>query len=139
VFFYRFRKRLINFSSFKKYGSVCYVVGSGPSLKLKDLENIKDDFSISSNRIYHLFPETSWRPKIYVVQDEACLKVQLKDIEFTRLLDTNLWFVFPQFAFAISKIRQSTAQFYKFIDSDGGCNFRLASDGHFFPMEVRLL
>ena len=122
----------MNFSAPKEYGPVCYVVGSGPSLKLEDLAKIGNNFSISSNRIYHVFSTTDWRPQIYIVQDEACLKVQLSDKNFTALLGSKLQFVFPPFAFAIKKIRKSTAKFYRFVDSDGGRAFQLASNDQVF-------
>lgn len=47
----------------------CFIVGSGPSLTIEQLEKIKDEDSIAANRIYKLFDKTTWRPKYYVIQD----------------------------------------------------------------------
>jgi len=129
IFFRSFKKRVINFSHFKHNSKVCYIVGSGPSLEIKDLEKIHDHFSISSNRIYHIFDKTDWRPSLYLVQDEACLKTQLLDHKFVKILDSDLIFLFPQFAFSIKIIRRSKAYFYRLVDQ----NFKLAtSEGTFF-------
>lgn len=47
----------------------CFIVGSGPSLTLEQLEQIKNEISFGSNRIYKMFDKTSWKPKYYVIQD----------------------------------------------------------------------
>ena len=47
----------------------CFIVGSGPSLTIEQLEKIKNEVSFGSNRIYKMFDKTSWRPKYYVIQD----------------------------------------------------------------------
>lgn len=56
----------------------CFVVGSGPSLTVDDLELIKDEVSFSSNRIYGIFPKTSWRPTYYACQDDGVI-LELRD------------------------------------------------------------
>lgn len=56
----------------------CFVVGSGPSLTINDLELIKNEDSFSSNRIYGIFPKTSWRPMYYACQDDGVI-LELKD------------------------------------------------------------
>ncbi len=47
----------------------CFIVGSGPSLTIQQLETIKNEVSFGANRIYKLFNRTNWRPKYYVIQD----------------------------------------------------------------------
>ena len=56
----------------------CFVVGSGPSLTIDDLEMIKNEISFSSNRIYSLFSKTEWRPTFYACQDDGVI-LELKD------------------------------------------------------------
>ena len=56
----------------------CFVVGSGPSLTVDDLELIRDEVSFSSNRIYGIFPKTSWRPTYYACQDDGVI-LELND------------------------------------------------------------
>lgn len=50
-------------------GERCFIVGTGPSLKMEDLELIKGEYSFSVNSIVLSFPDTTWRPTYYVIQD----------------------------------------------------------------------
>ena len=50
-------------------GKRCFIVGSGPSLSMEQLEAIKSEDCFGANRIYKLFDKTLWRPKYYVIQD----------------------------------------------------------------------
>ncbi len=50
-------------------GKRCFIVGSGPSLTVEQLEAIKNEDCFGANRIYKMFDKTSWRPKYYVIQD----------------------------------------------------------------------
>lgn len=53
----------------KYKGERGFVIGNGPSLTAGDLERLKDEVTIASNKIYLIFPETNWRPTIYTVAD----------------------------------------------------------------------
>ena len=55
----------------KHIGQRCFVVATGPSLKISDLETLKNhnELSISMNSIYKGFQKTSWRPKYYLATD----------------------------------------------------------------------
>ena len=53
----------------KYKGKRGFVIGNGPSLLAGDLEMLQDEITIASNKIYLIFPETSWRPTIYTVAD----------------------------------------------------------------------
>ncbi len=50
-------------------GQRCFIIGTGPSLKVKDLEALKGEYTFGSNRIFEIFPLTSWRPTYYINQD----------------------------------------------------------------------
>lgn len=47
----------------------CFVIGTGPSLSIDDLEMLKDEFTFSVNSIINCFNMTNWRPTCYVAQD----------------------------------------------------------------------
>lgn len=47
----------------------CFIVGTGPSLTMEDLELIKNEISFSVNSIVLSFPDTDWRPTYYAIQD----------------------------------------------------------------------
>lgn len=52
-------------------GERCFIVGTGPSLRMSDLETLRlnHEICISMNGIYKGFDKTKWRPDYYVVGD----------------------------------------------------------------------
>ena len=63
-----------DYSLLKQYkdihkGERCFIVGTGPSLKMEDLEKIKGEYSFSVNSIVLSFPDTTWRPTYYAIGD----------------------------------------------------------------------
>lgn len=46
-------------------GQRCFIIGTGPSLTVEDLELLKDEICFGSNRIFEIYPRTSWRPTYY--------------------------------------------------------------------------
>lgn len=53
----------------KYKGKRCFVIGTGPSLKIGDLNILKQNGEISFgvNSIYYAFEKTDWRPTFYIV------------------------------------------------------------------------
>ena len=51
-------------------GERCFIVATGPSLTISDLEKIKNEYCFSMNSGALCFDETSWRPNFYFCQDE---------------------------------------------------------------------
>lgn len=47
-------------------GKRCFIIGNGPSLKVDDLENLDNEVTFASNRIYRIFDKTNWKPDYYV-------------------------------------------------------------------------
>jgi len=56
-------------------GEKCFIVATGPSLQIKDLDMLKEkqEKTISMNKIYLAFDQTEWRPDYYVVTDWRCI------------------------------------------------------------------
>ena len=52
-------------------GKRCFIVATGPSLLVEDLNTLSDnkEICISMNSIYKMFENTRWRPSYYVAQD----------------------------------------------------------------------
>ena len=61
-------------------GQRCFIIGTGPSLTTEDLELLKDEYTFASNRIFEIYPRTSWRPTYYINQDYPLLKKYPKEI-----------------------------------------------------------
>ena len=65
-----------------------FVIGNGPSLKIPDLDMLKNEITFASNRIYLAFDETEWRPTYYTMCDivvarnihDSVLKLKLTKI-----------------------------------------------------------
>lgn len=62
-------------------GQKCFIVATGPSLTLDDLELIKGQYSFGVNSIINSFDKTSWRPNFYVVSDIDAYKNYGKQVE----------------------------------------------------------
>ncbi|UCG02596.1 MAG: DUF115 domain-containing protein [Candidatus Heimdallarchaeota archaeon] len=50
-------------------GERCFILGNGPSLNQTDLSNLKNEVSIASSGIFHIFKENDYRPTYYTVVD----------------------------------------------------------------------
>ena len=46
-----------------------FVICNGPSLSASDLEKMRGEITIASNKIYLIFNQTKWRPTLYTVAD----------------------------------------------------------------------
>lgn len=68
-------ERLIQLKN-KHMGERCFIVATGPSLRISDLEILKKNkvISFSMNRVYRAFEQTTWRPDFYVVADWRCIQ-----------------------------------------------------------------
>lgn len=64
----------LRFSKIKEFkckhqGERCFIVATGPSLTLADLESIKGEVTFGMNSITKIFDQTEWRPTYYGIQD----------------------------------------------------------------------
>lgn len=61
-------------------GERCFIIATGPSLNIRDLEKLKlkNEICISMNSIWKGFTETSWRPDYYIADDP---RVMINDEE----------------------------------------------------------
>lgn len=62
----------------KNKGERCFIVATGPSLKISDLEKLKSEVTFSMNSICLAFDQTDWRPTYYGIQGIHVYK-QLED------------------------------------------------------------
>lgn len=77
-------------------GKRCFIVGNGPSLKIDDLKAIEHEITFASNRIYHLYDKTSWRPDFYVAFEPQFCKenadmISRIDVKNARFLNVLAW------------------------------------------------
>ena len=50
-------------------GKRCFITCTGPSLRIEDLEALKDEITIGVNSIVKAYSKTSWRPTYYAMVD----------------------------------------------------------------------
>ena len=69
-------------------GDRCFIVATGPSLTMSDLELIKDEITFGMNSITKIFNKTDWRPTYYGIQDRQVYEKMEKSIlEYYRTAD----------------------------------------------------
>ena len=62
----------------KYHGRRCFIVATGPSLTIDDLEKIKKEYCFGMNSCVLVLKDTEWRPNFYGIQDEHVFE-KLKD------------------------------------------------------------
>lgn len=53
----------------KHSGERCFIIATGPSLCMNDIELIKNEYTFGMNSICKMFNNTDWRPTYYGIQD----------------------------------------------------------------------
>lgn len=69
-------KNKSHYQKLKKYKNIhenkkCFIIGTGPSLTLKDINNLKGQYCIGANTLYKLYSQTDWRATYYCIIDPA--------------------------------------------------------------------
>ncbi len=67
----------------------CFIVGSGPSMKIEYLERLKHEYTFSANQIFRCFGSTAWRPNFYVIGDS-----NIGEIHKTSILGSDMKRIF---------------------------------------------
>ena len=59
-------------------GERCFIVATGPSLKVEDLERLRGETTIGVNSLFRAFGQTSWRPTYYALCDKRVYEQYLQ-------------------------------------------------------------
>ena len=62
-------------------GKRCFIIATGPSLTLEDLELLKDEICIGVNSIAKSFSKTKWRPQYLCIMDGRIWPKVKKEVE----------------------------------------------------------
>jgi len=92
-------------------GQRCFIIGNGPSLKISDLEKLKNEITFAANKIYLAFESTDWRPTYYSVTDDMVAKQNFDEIN--RL--TGFMKFFPSVSLTRWKTFFDDAIFFRYI------------------------
>lgn len=74
-------KRLLMHKN-KHAGERCFLIGNGPSLKVEDLEMLKEagEYTMACNMIVKIYQETLWRPDYHCMIDALIAKYQCEEL-----------------------------------------------------------
>jgi len=70
----------------KHLGDRCFIIATGPSLTVEDLEKLRGEITIGMNSISKVGEKTDWRPIYYGIQDMYVYKNLKSSIKSARLL-----------------------------------------------------
>jgi len=101
-------KNIKKIKSLPKEEQRIFIIGNGPSLSIGDLEMLKNEVSIASNKIFLAFDETSWRPNYYTIVDPLDIEEYYDDI-----IKHNLGLTFFPSLYGIKRIKNSI--YYKYL------------------------
>lgn len=79
-------------------GKRCFVVATGPSLRVEDLETLRQhgEICISMNGIYHAFHKVEWRPDFFFMADTNLIRlvdvIDQMDVPYKLISDLNMDF-----------------------------------------------
>jgi FkbM family methyltransferase len=62
----------------------CFIIGNGPSINNTDLTKLKSEITFGVNGIFLKFPDTTFRPTFYVVEDHLVAEDRAKEINELR-------------------------------------------------------
>lgn len=75
-----------NSEKVKKYHNIhnnekCFIIGNGPSLRVEDLEALRDVVTFGSNSVFEIYDKTAWRPTYYISVDPTYILTHKEQIE----------------------------------------------------------
>ncbi|WP_461206119.1 6-hydroxymethylpterin diphosphokinase MptE-like protein [Clostridium sp. DL1XJH146] len=74
-------KEYIQLKKFKNiHEGRCFIIATGPSLTIEDLNKLKNEYTFGMNSICKVFPETGWETTYYGIQDSHVYKKVNNDI-----------------------------------------------------------
>ena len=62
----------------RHFGERCFIVATGPSLRIEDVEKLENEITFSLNSIFMIFDKTKWRSTYYLCMDELHLENVLR-------------------------------------------------------------
>ena len=74
------KRRIIPFKDIHK-GKRAFIVGNGPSLRISDLDRLKNEITFGCNKIYLAFDQTDWRPDYFVAVDSVFIEDCVEEIK----------------------------------------------------------
>lgn len=88
-------KRFLELKKYKNkhFNNRCFIVCTGPSLTLDDVNMLKNEYTFGVNSVIKLFNQTDWRPTYYFVEDPEVyvkLEKEIKKWDIKRRFTSDL-------------------------------------------------
>ena len=111
------------YKTLKKYknihkGERCFIIATGPSLTIEDLNLLKNEYTFGMNSLCKLFPEIGWETTYYVIQDIGAFNLLIDDViklKKTVFFYGDQWFKKRD----IKKLRCKTQIFPRYYEHHG--------------------
>jgi hypothetical protein len=84
LFLHKRYKKLVKFKNCHK-NERCFIVATGPSLTIEDVNILKGEIAFGMNSVYKLFNKTDWRPNYYGIIDGSVFNKIKDEIKFWEL------------------------------------------------------
>ncbi len=80
IIFYKVRyDNIIKYKGIHK-GERCFIIATGPSLTIDDVEILKDEYTFGMNSGIYLIEKSSWSPTYYLLQDKKVYEKLKNDL-----------------------------------------------------------
>lgn len=66
------------------WGKRCFIIATGPSLQISDLDMIIGEYAFACNSIFGAYESTKWRPTFYAVQDSGVYEIVKDKIDVSQ-------------------------------------------------------
>lgn len=114
-------------------GERCFVVATGPSLTMEDLESIKNEYSFGMNSVIKAFDKTNWRPNFYMIQDEYVynkIESELQIISNQEGFDIVVGGVIPDKCLSAARYKRFSLHYldHKMFHKNGYGKFKFSKD-----------
>lgn len=110
----------------KYLNNACFIIATGPSLTIEDLELLKGRHSIGVNSIVKSFDKTDWRPDYLVISDPiplSALKEHIHQKDFKRIF----------IAKGIGKCSEDSIRFALYNYQRAKCQMKRDFSGKLYP------
>ncbi len=82
----------------KHKGERCFIIATGPSLRVEDLDRLQKEVCFGCNKIFLAFDRTNWRPRYYTVLDVLVAEINaqaIRALRVTKIFPTCVKEYFP--------------------------------------------
>lgn len=74
------KKHILPYKDLHK-GKRAFIIGNGPSLRISDLDRLKNEITFGCNKIYLAFDQTEWRPTYFAAVDSVFIEDCAEEIK----------------------------------------------------------